>query len=196
MNAFNRVALVVIALVMIAAGVVGILTNQDWLGQDTVSSAIPFRDAWEGWRDVDWGDSAWQWALLGGAALVFLLALALLARELLIRPSFGRERVTLQSTPRGQTTIRVRALESTLARQAADQPGVQSARVGDLDLEGPTPRLALELTTDPNVELVGAGNGAADAVAESLATTLERPTAVVTTRVAVGRDQRQERRVQ
>jgi hypothetical protein len=182
-NAVNRVLVGLIGLSLLAAGVLGVAATWGWLEEDDIDAALPFRRAWNRWRDIDW-DTAATWVLLGAAIVALLLGLALLVAELWVRrdPRGGRFPVT--RGPRGATTLRLGRLGRALAHEAETVAGVHRSRVECLEVDGTaSARLRLEVDSDAEVPRVGAE--VVERAAASLGRILERPPGPVTAIVEV-----------
>jgi hypothetical protein len=197
-NAFNRVLLLLVGLVMLAVGVLGVLVMSDVVEEDTLSDAIPYRDAWDDWNRIDWSVTWVRWTLLGAGVVVALLALALLAAELSVRRGSGERRV-LERGPGGRTTVRVSALRRACERDAARVPGVERARVEALHAGDPSPRVRLLVRADERAHLPSVGAQVAERTASALGSMLGAPPEDVTVVMEVRHDRRaatRERRVE
>lgn len=197
MTGLNRALVALIGLGALAAGILGVATTYDWIGEGTIDSALPFARVWHWWRGIDWTTGA-KWALVGVAAAVALLALALLLSELRLRVAVGRKRATVGDGPRGRTTVRLGRLERAVAHDAETVPGVERARVEQLDVDGLlTARLRVSAAEDAVVPALGAQviERTADSLGRIFGRTDGRVTAVIEVDAgSVGRNH--ERRVE
>lgn len=199
MRGLNRALLVLLGLVMLIVGCLGALVLFGALEAGGINDVIPYQDVWDDWNRIDWQQDGPQWALLGGAIVVALIALVLLLRELSARRGAGDTRV-FETTPRGNTTLSTRALRMACARDARTLPGVEAVEVEELHVEGGAgPRARYRVRADETAHLPTLGRQVADRAASSLGQILGRPVADVTVVMEVRHDRRatkHERRVE
>lgn len=178
MTGVNRIVLGLVGLCLIAAGVLGVATTRDWVGDATIDDALQFRAAWERWRDIDWTDGA-LWLLLAGALVIALILVVALFLELRFRAPAGHGRALVEATPRGATTVRIGALRQALQRDIESIAGIDRARLRELEI-GERPECRMELRVTPSTSAPAVGLAACERMASALARTVDRPTAAVT----------------
>ena len=144
----NRTALVVLGLVLLAAGVLGVVLSTGGFGERRSTSAVVPEDL----RTVA-ADSWWFWPALAVVALV----LAYLGwRWLTAQVRTDRLRqVDLTDNPReGTTTVDSSAVTRALADEVDDLPGVSDAAAHLRGHGDPQVDLVVELTRRADVALV------------------------------------------
>ena len=189
MNAFNRLVIVVLALVAAAAGTMGALAALGAVDPDQVNRFLPFRDAWASRNDIDWQKDLPQWALLAGAVALALLALVLLLREVTVRQGV-EDRLVLDRGRRGTTVLSTSALRRAVEQEARHLAGVARAEVEELSVAGEPPRARYRVRADDVAHLPTLGRQVAERGAASLAATLGRPVGEITVVMEVRRDRR------
>ncbi|QYJ16001.1 hypothetical protein Rxycam_01831 [Rubrobacter xylanophilus DSM 9941] len=130
MNAFNRLILLLLALLLLAVPAVLLLVNYGVLPAETVDRYTGYRAGLEALGGALRADlSSWQARLALGAAgvVLALLALILLLRELTLGRRVARKTV-IDDTPGAETAITARAVRS-LAESAAREAGAADASI-------------------------------------------------------------------
>jgi hypothetical protein len=130
MNAFNRLILLIVALLLLAVPVSLLLVNFGVLPAETVDRYTGYRAGLEALGGALRADlSSWQARLALGAAGVALalLALILLLRELTLGRRVAR-RTVIDDTPGAETAITARAVRA-LAEAACREVGATNASV-------------------------------------------------------------------
>lgn len=135
----NRILFTLLALVLIALGVVGLLAHYDVLGLRQPGSL--------------WNDAVTRFPRGAILAVVVLLGLlALIIGVAMVTGQFGRRgvrigRLTLQDQPVGATTFHSEAVARVAARDARQVPGVLEASAA-LVAAGASPKLVFHLDSD------------------------------------------------
>ena len=190
MNGFNRGLLVVLALVALAAGAVGALASADVVDPGTVDDAVPYREAWERWNDIDWQRAVPRWSLLAAAVVIGGLAALLLLRELTPRGDGGPDRVVVERSPRGETLLSLAAVRRGAEREARATEGVARAELERLSVEDGAARARFRVRADESAHLPTLGARVADRAGASLAAMLGKPPADVTVVMEVRHERR------
>ncbi|MFC0531721.1 hypothetical protein [Phytohabitans kaempferiae] len=167
-DAANRALWTVIGLVLLLAGVAGVLAHYDRLPGVTTPSAVLWPALVTGWRDI----SPWGHILVIVVGLLVALLGLWLARLQLrttgergLRDLTGGELKRAHASPSGdtvelqpeqpvpgETTVRAQALEKALRRDLARQPGIHAAKV-DITGAAAHPHLAVRLDLPPDTDL-------------------------------------------
>lgn len=194
MNGLNRAIVAALALVALAAGVLGALATLGALDPHAVNDVIPYRDAWASWNDIDWQKDVPRWSLLAGAVVVGLLALALLVLE--VAPGRGpSDRLVIGRDPRGTTALSRGALRRAAERGARRVEGVARADLEELRVEGDSPPTArYRVRADETAHLPTLGARVADEAGAALERMLGRPAGEITVVMEVRHDRRAETR--
>jgi hypothetical protein len=144
-DGFNRFLLLVIGLLLAAAGTVGLLANRGVIDDDLDSPATIYDDAR---REVVADPDLWYAVVLGVSGLVFLLALLWLGRQFASRPGGPHlSTVLLDAGRRGRTTLEPVGVAKAMAHDLETVEGVRKASVRIRSL-GPTPDTRVRLTVD------------------------------------------------
>jgi hypothetical protein len=189
-NGFNRALLVVLALVALAAGAVGALASAGVVDPGTVDDAVPYREAWERWNDIDWQRAVPRWSLLAAAVVIGGLAALLLLRELTPRGDGGPDRVVVERSPRGETLLSLAAVRRGAEREARATEGVARAELERLSVEDGAARARFRVRADESAHLPTLGARVADRAGASLAAMLGKPPADVTVVMEVRHERR------
>jgi hypothetical protein len=189
-NALNRALLIVLALVALAAGAVGALASAGVVDPESVDAAIPFRDAWERWNDIDWQQAGPRWTLLAGAIIVGLLAAILLVREVAPRRAAGPDRVVVQRSARGETRLDLAALRRGVEREARAAEGAARADLERLTVDDGAARALVRIRAGEDVHLPTLGAAVANRAGASLTAILGRAPAEVTVIMEVRHERR------
>jgi hypothetical protein len=145
----NRVLWTVVGLVLLAAGVVGVLVNRDWLPGTDAEAPLLWPDLVDWWRDLD------PWGLIGLGllgAVVAVLGLILLLAELRRGGGPQLRELRLANQRPGHTRVRGPVVGRGLERDLARSPGVRNAAVS-VTGTAPRPELWIRLDVDRQVDL-------------------------------------------
>lgn len=148
-NAANRVLWTVIGLVLLAAGVAGVLANRGWLPGADADAPLLWPELRHWWREIDpWGLVVT--GLLG--AVVALLGLILLAAEFRSRgaPALGELRLAHERP--GSTRVRGPVVGHGLERDLTRDPGIHAAAVA-ITGTAPRPELWVRLDLERQADL-------------------------------------------
>jgi hypothetical protein len=191
MNVGNRVLWSIVGLILLAAGVLGVLAYRGWLGVGrnqsilTTDEAQPWR-SWPGWVVA---------LVIVGGLLVAVLGLAILRAVLRVRRGTPMADValrepmpppdlTVQPPPAGATVISTSALKHSLTKDLERGRQVRDAAVA---IVGPheRPRLVMRLSVTQDVEMAPLADHVDRAVARFARTSgLAPEVAEVTVKVA------------
>jgi hypothetical protein len=189
-NAVNRLLVIVLGLVALAAGVLGALASAGGVDPDDVDAVIPFRDAWDRWNDVDWQQAVPRWSLLAAAIVVGLLAAVLLIREIAPRRPAGPDHVVVERSARGETRLSLAAVRRGAEREARAADGVARADLDRLAVEDGAARARFRVRAGEDAHLPTLGAAVADRAGASLGAMLGRPPAEITVVMEVRHDRR------
>lgn len=124
LDALNRAALTVIALVLAAAGAYGLLRGAEAFGERAADEPV----LWDDLRSFVDDNTGWFWLAVAVAALlVAWLAWRWLRVQLLPTPSL--DRLPVGDRDQGTTTLPVGAVSDAVRRDLEASPDVDSARV-------------------------------------------------------------------
>lgn len=145
----NRVLWTVIGLVLLAAGVVGVLVSQGWLPDVDPDAALLWPGLLDWWRDTD----PWGLVLVGLLGLVVaLLGLILLLSELRRRGAPALGELTFAPAQPGRTRVRGPVVGHGLERDLVRDPGIRAAAVA-LTGAAPAPELWIQLDLEQQADL-------------------------------------------
>jgi hypothetical protein len=191
MNVGNRVLWSIIGLLLLAAGVLGVLANRGWLGFSrdesmlTANGAQPWRD-WPGWLIASVIVAGLLVALLG----LMIVRAELRARggapmaDLALREPAAPPDLTVEPAPAGKTVISTSALKQSLTRDLERARQVRDAAVNIVGPHG-RPQLLVRLSVTQDAELAPLAEHVDRAVARFARTSgLAPEVAEVTVKVA------------
>jgi len=148
-SAANRVLWTVIGLVLLAAGVAGVLANRGWLPGADRDAPLLWPALLDWWRDID----PWGLVLTGLLGLVVaLLGLILLLSELRRRGARALGELRFAQTQPGHTRIRGPVVGHGLERDLARDPGIRAAAVV-VTGAAPAPELWIQLDLERQADL-------------------------------------------
>jgi multidrug efflux pump subunit AcrB len=146
----NRLAGTLVAVALIAVGVLGLLRSYGVIFSDAaMDDPVLLRQV----RDWVADNDAWFWWVAFLVALLLAyLGYRWLRVQLLPSPSVGE--LTVASTDTGRTTLPARALSDAVTRQLEDDPEVTGARVRLVGSEG-SPSLDIRASVADGADLEG-----------------------------------------
>lgn len=180
LDALNRSALTIVALVLGAAGVYGLLRGAEVFGERPADEPL----LWDDLRRFVNDNAGWFWAVAAAVALIIAwLAWRWLRVQFLPTPSL--DRLPVGDRQEGTTTLSASAVTDAVRREAESSPDIDSARVrlvGDPD----------QLQLDIRATLAAGGDQDAarryieDEVLPRTADALEAPNLGATVRLRLG----------
>lgn len=186
MNAFNRLLWLFVGASAIAAGVVGFGVTFDWWSSATINAAIPFRDVWQEWQDIDWSQTGARWILFAAGIVVAFASAAVAARQLARGEGHaGGDTLVIEQSERGRTTVSRSCLARGAAAEAQMTPGVENATVDQVTLVNDGVRARYRLTVDGGEAIPEVGTAVVDRGGRSLRQMLDRERAFVAAEIAV-----------
>ena len=124
LDALNRTILTIVALLLGAAGVYGLLRGADAFGERAADEPL----LWDDLRRFVNDNAGWFWAVVAvGALVIAWLAWRWLRLQLLPTPSL--DRLPVGDRHEGATTLSAAALSDAVRRDLESSPEVSSARV-------------------------------------------------------------------
>jgi hypothetical protein len=194
-NDFNRLFWLVAGVFATGAGILGFGATYDWWSGSTINRAIPFRDVWQEWRDIDWSLAQVRWLLLMVAVVVACASAAMAARQLLWGDTHERaDALVVEQSERGRTTLSRASLARGAAAEARATGGVEDVRVDRIAVTTEGVRARYRLTVDGAEDVRRVGAAVVDRGGRSLAQTLDRAQRHVTAEIVL-RHARNEREV-
>ena len=126
MNAFNRLILLIVALLLLAVPILLVLINLGYIQPDVIDQYTGYRGAVQALGDFSAADlsTAARAVIAAVGALVALIALLLVLRELTLGRRVSRSTV-MDGTPGKETVITANAVK-TLVESAAREVGAES----------------------------------------------------------------------
>jgi multidrug efflux pump subunit AcrB len=177
----NRLVGTIVALVLIAAGGLGLLRSYGIIfSDDAMDDPVLLRQV----RDFVADNDAWfWWAAFFVALLLAYLGWRWLRVQLLPSPSLGE--LTVASTDAGKTTLPTRALADAVTQQLEDDPEVTGARVRVVGSEG-SPELDIRASVADGADLDGVRSRVEDEAVRRAREALERPDLTARVRYRLG----------
>lgn len=143
----NRIALIVLGLLALAAGAAGMTASVGGFGQ-----AISHRTLFDNPVSAYIGQHAWVWYAAAGICLIFTLAVLLWIAILLVSTDRTDDIPIPVATHEGTTTLLPAALTDALTREIGGYHGVEAVRgriIGDAD----DPEIVLAVTASQTADL-------------------------------------------
>jgi hypothetical protein len=144
----NRIALVLLGLLLLIAGAAGITASAGVYG-----AAFSRRTLFANHASTYIGHhGGWLWPAIAGACLLLALACLRWILALLVSTDRARDLTVPGRTDQGTTTLQPAALTGALSREIGTYHGVETARarvIGD----GHDPQIVLTVTTAPSADL-------------------------------------------
>lgn len=181
-NAANRVLWTVIGLLLLAAGVAGVLANRGWLPGVDADSPLAWSGLREWWRDTE----PWGLVVVGLLGVVAaLLGLLLLLAELRRRPARALPDLRLAHRQPGLTRVPGGVIGHGLERDLVRDPGIRAAAVA-VTGAAPSPDLWIQLDVEQRADLATVRAHVDDALARFSRTYGLRPRRLDVTARVVG----------